>query len=78
MIFLIVENLLLTTNIEELRENSDRPTTIKDGEYCTGVITSINHARFAHSWVDEKGQFDSNEHVSSKSVHRYNSNIVCS
>ena len=35
MIFLIVEDLLLTTNIEELRENSDRPTTTKDGEYCT-------------------------------------------
>jgi len=26
MIFLIVEDLLLTTNIEELRENSDRPS----------------------------------------------------
>jgi hypothetical protein len=36
MIFLIVENLLLTTNIEELIENSDRPKTTKDGEYCTG------------------------------------------
>ena len=40
MIFLIVEDLLLTTNIEELRENSDRPTTTKDGEYCTGSTLS--------------------------------------
>jgi hypothetical protein len=36
MIFLIVEDLLLTTNIEELKEKSDQPTTTKDGEYCTG------------------------------------------
>jgi uncharacterized membrane protein YesL len=42
MIFLIVENLLLTTNIEELRENSDRPTTTKDGEYCTGSTLCLN------------------------------------
>jgi hypothetical protein len=41
MIFLIVEDLLLTTNIEELRENSDRPTTTKDGEYCTGSTLFI-------------------------------------
>jgi hypothetical protein len=42
MTFLIVEDLLLTTNIEELRENSDRPTTTKDGEYCTGSTLCLN------------------------------------
>ena len=42
MMFLIVEDLLLTTNIEELRENSDRPKITKDGEYYAGSTLCLN------------------------------------
>jgi hypothetical protein len=41
MIFLIVEDLLLTTNIEELRENSDRRREMQS--YVISLEGRCNH-----------------------------------